>query len=190
MNVTNLIVPYNPDWKTGFENLKQILTTVLSDFKIDIQHVGSTAIPGLCAKPILDIDIVLDAKEDMNAISVRLEGLGYKNAGEQGIAGRFAFKRLSARVPSTPDHKNWQDHHLYVCYSDSLALKNHLVFRNALLSHPLLINVYAQLKENLTKEAQMTREDYAKRKTSFIISVLESAGFSEHELNAITRANV
>lgn len=190
MCVKSLIVPYDPDWKTRFEDLKQILTAALSHFQIDIQHVGSTSIPGLCAKPILDIDIVLSDREDMDAISVRLEELGYKNAGEQGIAGRFAFKQLSGRVPVTPIIKNWQEHHLYVCYADSLALKNHLVFRNALLTQPELTNRYAQLKEALVKDVHMTREDYTKRKTEFIISVLASAGLDEKELNEITKANI
>lgn len=190
MCLTNLIVPYDPDWKTGFEELKQVLMAALSHFEIDIQHIGSTSIPGLCAKPILDIDIVLSAREDKDAISVRLEELGYKNAGEQGIAGRFAFKQLSGRVPKTHNDKNWQAHHLYVCYSDSLALKNHLVFRNALLTEPSLMGRYAQLKQELVKDVYMTREDYTKRKTAFIVSVLASACLDEKELNEITKANL
>lgn len=188
--MTNLITPYNPDWKTEFESLQQVLAAVLAGFQINIEHVGSTAIPGLCAKPVLDIDIVLHAREDLAALSERLEAIGYKNAGEQGIAGRFAFKRLSGSVPLTHAHKPWQDHHLYVCYSDSLALKNHLVFRDILLSSVSVMKEYAQLKESLVQEALMTRDAYTKRKTEFIVYVLESAGFSEKELEDITRANV
>jgi GrpB-like predicted nucleotidyltransferase (UPF0157 family) len=79
-----LIEPYNPEWKTGFDNLKLALEQELKGFDCAIQHVGSTAIPGLCAKPILDIDIIISNKALLDGISRSLENLGYKNKGEQG----------------------------------------------------------------------------------------------------------
>ena len=76
--MTNFIKPYNPDWITEFEALKNYLITGLKDFDIDIQHIGSTSIPGLCAKPIIDIDIILKQKIQLGDISAKLEKLGYK----------------------------------------------------------------------------------------------------------------
>jgi len=80
-----LIEPYNPEWKTGFDNLKLALEQELQGFDCSIQHVGSTAIPGLCAKPILDMDIIISNKELLNDISRALESLGYISKGEQAL---------------------------------------------------------------------------------------------------------
>ncbi len=185
----NFIEPYKEEWKSVFDSLKKYLYGILDGLPVDIQHVGSTAIPGLFAKPILDIDIIIDNKAHLHNISARLEKVGYKNKGEQDILGRFAFRQTSELTPSTNDHKNWQQHHLYVCFSDSLALKNHIKFRDALLSDKKLVMEYSRLKINLVKEKGMTRENYTKQKTKFIISVLTSLGFEENDLKEIGNAN-
>lgn len=186
----NLIQPHNPNWKIEFENLKRILTAELHGFKIDIQHIGSTCIPGLHAKPILDIDLIINDKTQLGEIAEKLESVGYISRGEQGIPGRFAFRQSSARTPSTGISINWQEHHLYVCFSDSLALKNHIIFRDVLLQDKILTETYAQLKIKLTNEKGMTRENYMKQKTNFIINVLAINGLTEEELDEIRNANV
>jgi len=78
---------------------------------------------------------------------------------------------------------------LYVCYADSLALKNHLFFRDALLNDRQLVEEYAQLKQFLLEETGLTREAYTIRKTNFILAVLAEKGFDEAELAAIRKAN-
>lgn len=188
------IEPYNPDWKTTFETIKQALELRLSDLKplIDIQHVGSTSVPGLFAKPIIDVDIIIDNKNLIGDVSQRLEDLGYKNKGEQGVSGRFAFRQTSGSTGSTPftmPSHMWQPHHLYVCYADSLAVKNHLLFRNTLRKDSELIEKYSALKNFLAHNPEMTREEYTKQKTDFIISVLATAGLDETELKEIALAN-
>ncbi len=188
--MTNFIEAYNPDWKTEFEKLKHLLHSEFVDYNLDIQHVGSTSIPDLCAKPILDIDIIVENKSLIGDISARLETIGYLSRGEQGIPGRFAFRQSSSLTPVTAEDKTWQAHHLYVCFSDSLALKNHLLFRDYLLQHKALVNEYAQLKMELTKEKGITKETYTKHKTEFIISVLTSVGLDEKELLEIKKANI
>ena len=188
--MTNFIKPYNPDWKTEFENLRDILYTELKEFKLNIQHIGSTSIPGLIAKPILDIDIIIKNKIHLGDISAILEKLGYKNKGEQGISGRFAFRQSSDLTPSKGASKNWQEHHLYVCLSDSLALKNHIMFRDALLQDTNLVNEYSQLKIKLTTEKGMTREKYNMKKTEFILNVLKVNGLDEKELSEIKNVNI
>jgi GrpB-like predicted nucleotidyltransferase (UPF0157 family) len=190
MTMTNFIEPYNPNWKAEFDSLKMALLKTLNGFEIDIQHVGSTAIPNLFAKPILDIDIIIDNKTLLGDITTRLERIGYINKGEQGISGRFAFRQTSERTPQTEDFKKWQEHHLYVCFSDSLALKNHLLFRDALLNSKELAQQYSLLKINLTRENKMTREKYTKQKTDFIISVLTKVGLDKNALNEIINANI
>ncbi|MDX1908741.1 MAG: GrpB family protein [Bacteroidia bacterium] len=184
-----LIEPYNPQWKTEFDSLRGVLRHVLDGIDLDIQHVGSTAVPGLCAKPILDIDIIIQDKTLLDPISARLEKTGYLSKGDQGIPGRFAFRQISARTPQTDDRQQWQEHHLYLCFSDSLALHNHLLFRDALLGNPQLVMAYAQLKMKLIHDPHITRATYTKHKTDFIVSVLADMGLSAQDLRAITDAN-
>ena len=187
--MTNFLEPYNTEWKTEYENLKWLLTTELEGFAINIQHVGSTAIRGLFAKPILDIDIIINNKTLLGDIAAKLKELGYISKGEQGIPGRFAFRQTSDLTPRTTILKKWQTHHLYVCFSDSLALKNHLLFRDALLNDEGLSERYSQLKRLLIAEPDMTREVYTKRKTEFILSVLMTQGVEKKELEQVKDAN-
>lgn len=187
--MTNFIQPYNPEWKSEFERLRSLLTVALKDFPIYIQHVGSTSIPGLYAKPILDIDIIITNEIHLAGISAVLDRLGYINRGEQGIPGRFAFRQSSNLTPFAGEIKQWQEHHLYVCFSDSLALKNHLLFRDRLMNDDTLMAKYSGLKKSLVENPNMNREEYTKRKTDFIISVLATEGFSENELAQIVAAN-
>ncbi|MEO6219942.1 MAG: GrpB family protein [Ginsengibacter sp.] len=190
--MSRFIEPYNPIWKIEFENIKQVIETGLSDLSLqsDIQHVGSTSIPGLFAKPILDIDIIINKKNLIRDITLRLEKIGYKTKGVQGISGRFAFRQKSLFTPLTATKEKWQSHHLYVCYSDSLALKNHILFRDTLRKDKDLLEKYSELKKYLTYNLKITREEYTTKKTGFIISVLTKAGLNEKELAEIANANI
>jgi len=185
------IEPYNPNWKTEFENIRGVIETELGVLsrQTDIQHVGSTSVPGLFAKPILDIDIIIKDKSLLHEISHILEKIGYKSNGEQGINGRFAFNQRSDYTPLVTKSRKWMSHHLYVCYADSLALKNHIVFRDTLCNDKKLSERYSALKKSLTDNPKITREDYTTGKTAFIISVLATAGLSEKQLEEIKQAN-
>jgi GrpB-like predicted nucleotidyltransferase (UPF0157 family) len=169
-----ILEPYNQKWKDEFDALKAVFETALADLYTDIQHVGSTAVPGSLAKPILDIDLIISDKNGLGGLSERLTLLGYKSKGEQGIAGRFAFRQVSDFAPIVGDNKRWQQHHLYVCFDDSLALKNHLLFRDILLKDKALVEAYSRLKEKLAAEQGMTREYYTLRKAEFINNILSS----------------
>lgn len=187
--MNQLLQPYDPAWHEEFLHLKKLFTDELNEFSIEVEHVGSTAIPGLIAKPILDIDIIIEKKDQLNGISQKLEKLGYINRGEQGIAGRFAFRQATDSTPMTANSMKWMTQHLYVCFADSLALKNHLLFRNALLENDELLADYASVKRNLAEEPGMTREKYTRFKTAFILSALEKLGLDKKELAAIKKAN-
>ncbi len=187
--MTKFIEPYNSNWKIEFEKINQVIKAQLNGLEIDIQHVGSTAISGLIAKPILDIDIIIDNKNLLDDITLRLEKIGYISKGEQGIAGRFAFRQTSDDTPSASPKQKWQPHHLYVCFADSLALKNHLLFRDALRKDTNLVEKYGQLKISLTDNFKITSENYTTMKTEFIISVLATMEFEKEELSKIISAN-
>jgi GrpB-like predicted nucleotidyltransferase (UPF0157 family) len=187
----SLLSPYNPTWPTAFQQIRQALEQALDGLgqPIDIQHVGSTSIQGMHAKPIIDIDIIIENKILLPEIKKRLETLGYQYKGDQGIAGRFAFRQSTGSVPFGGTNSQPQAHHLYVCYADSLAVKNHLLFRDTLRSDKGLVEEYAALKMSLTDDHTITRETYTLRKTNFILSVLAKAGLSEKELEEIAQAN-
>ena len=187
--MTKFIEPHNSNWKIEFEKINQVIKAQLNGLEIDIQHVGSTAISGLIAKPILDIDIIINNKNLLDDITQRLEKIGYISKGEQGIAGRFAFRQTSDDTPSTSPKQKWQPHHLYVCFADSLALKNHLLFRDALRKDIDLVEKYGQLKISLTDNLKITSEHYTTMKTEFIISVLATMEFEKEELSKIISAN-
>jgi len=88
-----LIHAYTPQWQMNFERLKQVLQIPFAGLPVVIEHVGSTAVPGLAAKPIIDIDIVYSAEISFEEIKNRLVQLGYYHNGDQGITGREAFRR-------------------------------------------------------------------------------------------------
>lgn len=183
--------PYNVNWGNLFNTIKKILEEALNDSNsnIYIQHVGSTAVPGMLAKPILDIDIIIYEKGALDTISYKLQILGYISKGDQGIEGRYAFRQSSSETPKSSISIKHFPHHLYVCFSDSLALRNHISFRDALLSDNKLVASYSELKESLIKENRITREEYSRKKTDFILSVLANIGFDEEELKKISDAN-
>lgn len=99
-----VIVDYDPLWPKQFETLRYRLANVLGGLALTIEHVGSTAVPGLAAKPILDIDVLLRSPDDLPSAIAALASIGYLHRGDLGIPGREAF-----RAPS-----NYLRHHLYV----------------------------------------------------------------------------
>lgn len=121
-----VVLPYDEKWKQDFEDIKNELMKVLATFVNAIEHVGSTSVEGLAAKPIIDIDVVVKPNDVKRAIAA-LESIGYLHEGDLGIEGREAF--------SYEEKEHLQTHHLYVCPEDSAELKRHLAFRDYLRSH-------------------------------------------------------
>ena len=121
---TITVVPYNSNWKSEFEKIKNELEPVVSC--LSIEHVGSTAVPGLCAKPIIDIDIVID-NDSFDRVKSQLAKIGYFHMGNLGIEGREAFKY--------ENKSHLMEHHLYVCGNDSDELKRHIALRDFLIAN-------------------------------------------------------
>lgn len=167
-----IIEDYNPQWKIEFEELKKVFADHLKDLIIDIEHVGSTSIEGLCAKPILDIDIVINTYDTLPEIINRLKDLGYFYEGDMGIEGREAFGREKDNVPYSKNKSLWMEHHLYVCPQDSRELKRHIAFRDYLRQNPEKAKEYADIKINLAKIFRNDRESYWRMKTDFIEGIL------------------
>ena len=169
---------YNPDWPNQFAELRERLSHCLGDVAVAIEHVGSTAVPGLAAKPVIDIDAVIPLHAKVITIIGRLVRIGYVHQGNLGIEDREVFK--------TPNGA--RRHHLYVCRRESVALRNHLTVRDHLRRHPGDLTAYATLKRTLAAQCADV-DEYTRRKTDFIISILAKYSFSEPELEAIRRSN-
>ena len=163
-----ILVPYQERWPGQFRQLRDQLDDALGLLSERIEHVGSTAVPGLWAKPIIDIDIVISAKTTFGLVQSSLDGIGYDYLGDQGITGRDAFdlRRRGAKVP---------EHHLYVCRANSLELRRHIAFRDYLLTHPDRAKEYSRLKRNLAGTYRNDRNTYTDAKDEFITTVLDDA---------------
>lgn len=165
MNAPVEIADYDPRWPETFTELRDQITGELGPLTQAIEHVGSTAVPGLAAKPIIDIDIVIGSPADLPAITARLRPLGYHPEGDHGVPGLEAF----STPPGTPPH------HLYVCVTGSAPLKRRLALRDLLRARPDLIRAYATLKRSLADQYRDDRAAYTNGKTAFIEQALAAA---------------
>ncbi|MEF8874131.1 MAG: GrpB family protein [Candidatus Thermoplasmatota archaeon] len=168
-----VVVDYDPEWPDIFEELKEIYMDHLGDLVVDIEHVGSTAVPGLCAKPYIDIDIVIEDYSSFEETRDRLSELGYSHEGDLGIEGREAFFRIDEKVPWDGTGSEKHEHHLYVCPKDSRELKRHKTLRDHLREHPKEKKRYCKLKKRLARKHDNI-EAYTERKTEFIEKILEN----------------
>jgi GrpB-like predicted nucleotidyltransferase (UPF0157 family) len=161
------VVEYDPRWVQLFETLRDFVIPSISDIVLTIEHVGSTSIPGLPAKPIVDMDVVVTTPNDVQTAIERLAALGYIHEGDLGNVGREAF------IP--PDEIPW--HHLYVCTIDNAEYKRHILFRDYLRSHPQEAKEYGELKLMLAQQSHNDRKAYTNAKTDFVEGILKRAGW-------------
>jgi GrpB-like predicted nucleotidyltransferase (UPF0157 family) len=138
----------------------------LGDLALAVEHVGSTAVPGLPAKPIVDLDAVIPAPADLPAAVARLAARGYVHEGDLGIPGREAFRP----PPDLPRH------HLYVVAAGAAELRRHLLFRDHLRAHPDAARAYADLKRAAASRAGDDRAAYTRAKDEFVAAILREAG--------------
>lgn len=183
------VVPFNENWAQTFEALASLLKKDLEGLIIGAEHVGSTSVPGLAAKPVIDLDLVIRDKSRFEEIKVILGKRGYLHVGEMGIPGREAFKRSSEYIPQGTENRIWPAHHLYVCLQHSISLNNHLRFRDYLRANPATAAAYGQLKTILAQKYPYDIDRYVDGKTDFIIAVLEKAGIDKTLLDDISAQN-
>lgn len=173
------VVEYDPEWPRVFERIRSYVWPAVRDVALELEHVGSTAVVGLKAKPIIDACIVVGSTKDIPACIERLARIGYVHKGDLGVPGREAFGR--------PDHL--PRHHLYLSARDSLSLKNHLGLRDYLRSHPEAAREYGELKALLASRHPTDIDSYLVGKSEFILHILGKIGFGEDELTEIRRIN-
>jgi GrpB-like predicted nucleotidyltransferase (UPF0157 family) len=167
---------YDPTWPERFERLRGEYARAMAAAGVPvvtIEHVGSTSVPGLAAKPIIDVDIVV-AEPNVAAASRVLAGMGFHPLGELGVPLRWAFKEPE-RLPRT---------NTYVVVEGSLSLRNHLAVRDALRADADLRDEYAVVKRQVGATATGIAE-YGPGKNAVILRILAAAGLTDQERASI-----
>ena len=171
-----VVSEYDPGWPQRFEQLRVEYAAAMAAASVPvvaIEHVGSTSVPGLAAKPVIDCDIVV-AEQDVAAASQVLIGLSFKPEGELGIPLRWAFKEPE-RLAGT---------NTYVIVEGSLALRNHLAVQDILRADPELRERYAAVKRSAGATAADI-DEYGRAKNAMVQRILAAGGLTDAERAAI-----
>jgi GrpB-like predicted nucleotidyltransferase (UPF0157 family) len=160
-----VVTDYDQTWPARFAEVADAVRDAVADLAAQVEHVGSTSIPGLAAKPVIDIDVVVRSPDDVAVAIQRLRSLGYVYQGDKGIRGREAFMWPPGAEP----------HHLYVVVAGSQPHRDHVRFRDYLRQHPDVANDYAALKRSLAEAYRDDRLGYADAKSKFVTGVLWAA---------------
>jgi len=176
-----VVAEYDQNWPRRFEELRREYAAAMTAAGVPvvaIEHVGSTSVPGLAAKPVIDCDIVV-AEEDVAAVSKVLIGLGFTPEGDLGIPLRWAFTEPE-RLRRT---------NTYVVVQDSLSLRNHLAVRDILRTDPELREQYAAVKRQAGATAADI-DEYGRAKNTIVQRILAAAGLTDAERAAIDAGQV
>ena len=146
-----VVVPYEEAWASAFEEIKKEIEAEIGDLIFGIEHIGSTSVKGLSAKPCIDIDVIIKDYSVFDEIVNKLGAIGYIHEGNLGIKDREAFKYT--------DKPHLMMHHLYVCPQYSKELHRHITFRDFLRSNPEAVKKYSMVKE---KAAELFPSDIDK----------------------------
>ena len=155
------VVPYNSQWPQMFEVEAELIKKALGDNCITIHHIGSTAVPGLSAKPVIDILPVVKSLKGVDRSTEAMEQIGYVALGEYGIPYRRFFQKGG----------DLRTHHVHVFEKGNPAISRHLQFRDWLRSHPDDAKAYQELKLKLASKFSNDSESYVKGKEAFIQSI-------------------
>lgn len=158
--------PYDAEWIGFYKEEEMLLLDSIGQYVADIQHIGSTAIPGQAAKPIIDIMVGTRDLEWLSECVEKLEKLGYEYKGENGISGRFFFVKGDAQISS---------YHLHMVEWQSQFWKSHLFFRDYLSKHKDAVIEYANLKQDLALKFPTDRDAYTEGKAHFISEIIKKA---------------
>jgi GrpB-like predicted nucleotidyltransferase (UPF0157 family) len=175
-----IIVPYDPGWPAMFVAEAASIQDSMAALALRIEHVGSTAVPGLAAKPVVDIQISVSSLERLSIYLEPLARVGYTHLPFGEVDRVYPFFRKPDQWPST--------HHIHLCVLGSDHERRHLAFRDYLRDHPAIADEYVQLKRTLAAANQgatlESREAYSLSKTSFVSAVVQRALADGYPLHA------
>lgn len=177
--VTTEIVVADPDpaWSSWFEQVRERVWPAVADVASRIDHVGSTSVAGLAAKPIIDLDVVVPAEEDVRPAIERLRSIGYRWRGDLGVTGREAF--------APPGHDRLPRHHLYLVVDGNRAHQDHVLLRDLLREDPEARARYAELKRANVRRAAGDMDVYVAAKAALVAELLTRAR-AQRGLPAVT----
>jgi len=158
------LLPYQSEWETIFLSTKKHLQKLIGEYVLDIQHVGSTSIKGIAAKPIIDIAICISQKEIIEKITPRLESNGYECRGDKWENGGYLIVKDAAPEIRT--------HHIHIVELHDEQWSNYLYFRDTLRKNPNLAQDYLKLKQQLADKYPENRKLYTQGKNKFIKEIL------------------
>ncbi|KAH8646555.1 grpb/dephospho-CoA kinase [Tricladium varicosporioides] len=181
------VEPHNPAWLAYFKEIKNNLTTILKDVSIiSIQHVGSTSVPGLPAKPVLDIDIIVTADNVLPAREALVRS-GYTDLGDMGIVDRYAFRQPGYQRHEDPYRSGASDKGMrmntYVIVEGCLALRNHQDVQRVLLEDEELRREYGEVKLKLAEGEVKNIDEYCDGKDQILKKIMRKAGWKEEEIH-------
>lgn len=160
------VADYDPLWPAQFDEIAARVRTAFAGTPlVAVEHVGSTSVVGLAAKPIIDLNVIVPTRADLPDAIVRLASLGYVHEGDKGITGREGFQWPPGEAR----------HHLYACAQDNAEHKRHIAFRDYLRAHPDEAQGYETLKRRLAGRFRDDRAAYNDGKTEFVEAVLKKA---------------
>ena len=137
------VLPYDEAWKTAFDAINTEIECAIGELILGIEHVGSTSVEGMSAKPCIDLDVIIKDSSMLDDVIERLAEIGYIHEGDLGIKDREAFKYT--------DKPHLMAHHLYVCTENSEELRRHILFRDFLRNDPDAAKRYSAVKKTAAK---------------------------------------
>ncbi len=166
-----VVMPYDKTWKSSFEEIKAEIEKVIGDLIVGIEHVGSTSVESLSAKPCIDIDVIIKDYSVFNDVVNKLATIGYIHKGNLGIKDREAFKY--------DDKPHLQKHHLYVCPQHSEELHRHITFRDFLRENPEAARKYSLVKETAAQLFPDDIDKYIEYKSPYIEELYRMCGLKQ-----------
>ena len=154
------VVPHDPRWRDAFEAEAKQIAAALGQNVVAIHHIGSTAIPDIHAKPVIDVLVEVTDIAQLDARSVAMESGGYQVMGEHGIPGRRYFRK--------DDRHGIRTHQIHAFQAGSAEAERHLAFRDYMIAHPADARAYGELKRKLAEEYPWDMDGYVDGKDGFI----------------------
>jgi GrpB-like predicted nucleotidyltransferase (UPF0157 family) len=154
------VVSHNPQWRDAFEAEAKHVAAALGENVVAIHHIGSTAIPNIYAKPVIDLLVEVRDITEVDGRSSVMESFGYEVMGEYGISGRRYFRK--------DDQEGIRTHNIHAFEAASAEVERHLAFRDYMIAHPVDAQRYSELKRRLAEEHPQSIDGYMDGKDGFI----------------------
>ncbi|HEX8720287.1 MAG TPA: GrpB family protein [Pyrinomonadaceae bacterium] len=154
------VVPHDPRWRDAFEAEAERVAAALGENVVAVHHIGSTAIPGAYAKPVIDLLVEVRDVTAVDGRSPEMESLGYEVMGEYGIPGRRYFRK--------DNREGIRTHHVHAFEAGSAEAERHLAFRDYMIAHPPDAQRYGELKRRLAGQHPQSMDAYMDGKDGFV----------------------